>query len=114
MLGQTGIDYLRPDAAMAYARRQRFDIGCCHQVLEHLSDMRPCLEHLSQLVRKGGILFLSTGFHLYPHPGHLRMNLQHRGHEAELLAPFGFTPLKLDFTPFGLEDFLHVFEKTGD
>jgi 2-polyprenyl-3-methyl-5-hydroxy-6-metoxy-1,4-benzoquinol methylase len=112
LVGRTGVDYLRPAAVEAYAERQRFDVGCCHQVLEHLSDLRPCLEHLSLLVRKGGILFLSTGFGLYPHPGHLRSNVQYVGREAALLAPYGFTPLSLDLTPFRLEGFLHVFQKT--
>jgi 2-polyprenyl-3-methyl-5-hydroxy-6-metoxy-1,4-benzoquinol methylase len=112
VLGREGIDYARPAAVDAYAEGQRFDVGCCHQVLEHLSDMRPCLEHLALLIRKGGILFLSTGFGSYPHPGHLRANVQYRGREAELLAPFGFTPLALDLKAFKLDEFLFVFQKT--
>lgn len=112
VVGRTGIDYLRPTEVEAYAEQQQFDVGSCHQVLEHLSDMRPCLTHLSRLVRKGGILFLSTGFGLYPHPGHLRTNVQYRGREAELLAPYGFTPLELDLAPFRLEEFMSVFQKT--
>jgi SAM-dependent methyltransferase len=114
VLGQTGIDYLTPAAVDGYAEQHRFDFGCCHQVLEHLSDMSQCLRQLSQLLRKGGILFLSTGFGLYPHPGHLRINQQYLGRETELLAPYGFTPLRLDLTPFRLHEFLHVFQKTGD
>jgi SAM-dependent methyltransferase len=113
LLDRRGIDYLRPDAVPSYAANQQFDVGCCHQVLEHLSDMQPCLQQLSLLVRKGGLLFLSTGFHLYPHPGHLRSNIEYRGREAELLAPFGFSPIALNLVPFKLQGFLHIFRKTS-
>lgn len=55
------IDYRVQDAAqLAQQRPHQFDVVCCMEMLEHLSDPQPFLQTLAQLVTPGGAVFVST------------------------------------------------------
>ena len=55
------IDYqLAPAEELAAARREEFDVVTCMEMLEHVPDPAGMLGSLSQLLRPGGDLFVST------------------------------------------------------
>ena len=50
--------------------RSDFDFVSCHQVLEHVLDPKELLDQIYAVMNPGATLFLSVGFHAFPHPGH--------------------------------------------
>lgn len=67
-----------------------FDLGVCTEVLEHVYYVEETVENLSRILKKDGLLFISTSFGLYPEPSHLKRNLRYSGKEEELMARHGF------------------------
>lgn len=67
-----------------------FDLGVCTEVLEHVYYVEETVENLSRILKKDGLLFISTSFGLYPEPSHLKRNLLYSGKEEELMARHGF------------------------
>jgi SAM-dependent methyltransferase len=81
---------------------QNYDVISCHQVIEHCDQPEAILKELYERLSPGGLLFISTGYHVFPHPGHLFM----RQAEFEQLAEsVGF--VKKDIQPTG--DFHYLF-----
>ncbi len=55
------IDYRVQDAqVLAQAQPHQFDAVCCMEMLEHVSDPQAFIDLLSQLVKPGGAIFVST------------------------------------------------------
>ena len=50
---------------------EQFDVVSCHQVIEHSTDPSAFLSHVLKMLKPGGLMILSSGFHVYPHPGHI-------------------------------------------
>ena len=63
----------------------KFDVVSCHQVIEHFADPLAFLTDVMTLVDDNGLLILSTGFHVYPHPGHIPF----RGDVRDLIRKAG-------------------------
>ncbi len=57
---QLDIEYRLQDAAELAAEGVRYDVVCCMEMLEHLSDFTPFITTLARLVKPGGSLFVST------------------------------------------------------
>jgi 2-polyprenyl-3-methyl-5-hydroxy-6-metoxy-1,4-benzoquinol methylase len=95
----TNVAYMRADTLESAIDRftGAFDFGSCTEVLEHVADVEAALAILAKLLRKSGILFLSTSFNHYPYPTHLRRNLVYAGKEDDLLQRFGFQRLNVKF-----------------
>lgn len=67
-----------------------FRFGAAIELLEHVMDPPALMEKLGSLIEPGGYLFLVNSFHVYPHPGHLKSNIQYTDKEDEILKPLGF------------------------
>lgn len=75
-----------------------FDFGNSTEVLEHVADVEGAIAIFAKLMKKSGILFLSTSFGQYPYPTHLRRNVVYAGIEDDLLRRFGFERLNVNFS----------------
>jgi SAM-dependent methyltransferase len=82
--------YLHPSMASSFA--EEFDFAVCTEVLEHVLDVPALVRELYALLRPGGILFVTSSFGLYPHPGHLPRNICYAGRETDLMVSHGFEP----------------------
>lgn len=51
--------------------KETFDVISCHQVIEHYLDPLALLTTLKKLLSKDGVLFISHGYNLPEHPGHI-------------------------------------------
>jgi SAM-dependent methyltransferase len=78
------------------ANKETFHFGVSTELLEHVYDPPGVLETMASLLAPGGCLFLTTSFHVYPHPGHLESNVKYTGQEEALLAPYGLTRIPID------------------
>ncbi len=76
--------------------KESFHFGTAIELLEHIIDPPSFLEKLTTLIAPGGYLFLTSSFHVYPHPGHLKSNVQYTDQEDELLKPYGFVRAYFD------------------
>ena len=56
-----------------FPENEMFDFVSCHQVLEHLQDPTGLLVSIRNCLNDEGLLFLSVGYHAFPHPGHFRL-----------------------------------------
>lgn len=74
-----------------------FEFGSSVEVLEHVADVEEVVFFFGRLLKKNGILFLSTSFDHYPYPTHLRRNVRHAGNEDSLLKQFGFERIEVTF-----------------
>jgi 2-polyprenyl-3-methyl-5-hydroxy-6-metoxy-1,4-benzoquinol methylase len=74
-----------------------FDFGSSTEVLEHVADVEGAIAIFAKLMRKNGILFLSTSFGQHPYPTHLRRNVVYAGKKDDLLQRFGFERLQISF-----------------
>lgn len=50
-----------------------FDVVTCHNVLEHVRDVRAVVTELTRVVRPGGHVLVSVPNYLFPYEGHYRM-----------------------------------------
>jgi len=75
----------------------KFDMGICTEVLEHVFDVEETVSNISQLLEKGGLLYQTTSFGLYPEPSHLKKNIKFAGHEDELMARYGLERINVNF-----------------
>lgn len=75
----------------------KFDMGICTEVLEHVFDVEETVSQISQLLEKGGLLYQTTSFGMYPEPSHLKKNIKFAGHEDELMAKYGLERVNLQF-----------------
>jgi SAM-dependent methyltransferase len=96
--GVTNVQYLREtDVLTSLAEyRGRFGFGVCTEVLEHLLDVEGTVGRMAELLRPGGLLFVTASFGMYPCPSHLKCNVRRAGQEDALLAKFGFQPVPLE------------------
>ena len=58
--GGLAIDYRRGTLTEAVPSGERFDVVCCLEVIEHVADLAGFLGALSDRVRPGGLLFVSS------------------------------------------------------
>ena len=87
-LGIKGVTLCSPQKATELAGS--FDYGVCTEVLEHVWDVEGTVQLLYDLLKPGGILFMTASFGLYPFASHLKKNVVYAGHESELMQKFGF------------------------
>jgi 2-polyprenyl-3-methyl-5-hydroxy-6-metoxy-1,4-benzoquinol methylase len=62
----TGIEYLVTDAQQLPFNDASFDVVCCLEVIEHVSDPRACLRELARIVRTGGHVVLTCPSARFP------------------------------------------------
>lgn len=87
-----------------------FDFGVCTEVLEHTYYVEETVEVIAKLLNKGGLLYLSASFGMYPEPSHLKKNIKYYGKEDALLASFGLERVHLDL-PLPLLDNVGIYLK---
>jgi SAM-dependent methyltransferase len=51
--------------------KETYDVISCHQVIEHFLDPSSLLNTIRGLLSEDGVLFMSHGYHLPAHPGHI-------------------------------------------
>lgn len=112
-LGITGVIYkkeseLEEDIG---AYQQSFDFGICTEVLEHVFHVEETIATISRLLKKGGFLYFSASFGLYPRPSHLKKNTVYSGHEDELMAQHGMKRIDLDGLALPLLNNTRIYQK---
>ena len=78
---------------------ETFDFGVSMETMEHVYDPPETARTLAGLLKKDGILFQTTSFHIYPYPSHLKKNVQYSGREDELMASVGMTRVNVSNIP---------------
>ncbi len=68
-----------------------FDVISCHQVIEHTNEPEIMLTRLYGYLNPGGLLFISTGYHVFPHPGHFYLEKEDF---EKLMEKIGFQKFK--------------------
>lgn len=96
------IDYIQEDF-LTYKSKQKYDAVTCLSVIEHVPDDRKFFKKLLTFVKKGGLLFLTTDFHMSGEAqldGHLRTygpaELEKLVEEAEGFEVYGGKPAWVD------------------
>ncbi len=88
--GIKNINYIGSDKVVDFFKmKESFQFGISVEVLEHVINPPELMESLANLIAPGGYLFLTSSFHVYPHEGHLKSNVQYTNKEDEILKPFG-------------------------
>lgn len=90
---------------------EKFDLGVCMEVLEHLYDVEEAVAATAKLLKPGGLLYQTTSFGLYPEPSHLKKNTRYAGREDDLLRKFGLERIQLDF-PIPLLGDIRIYRKS--
>ncbi|MBA7620883.1 Ubiquinone biosynthesis O-methyltransferase [subsurface metagenome] len=72
LLGKQGT-FAKARAEAIPFRDETFDIVICYAVIEHVKDVRACLEEMIRVLRKGGYLYLRAPNYLYPYEGHYKI-----------------------------------------
>src|ERR1700751_1844703 len=62
----SGIEYLVSDAQRLPFDDASFDVVCCLEVIEHVTDPRACLRELARIVRGGGHVVLTCPSARFP------------------------------------------------
>lgn len=95
--GIKNINYIGSDEiANFFEMKETFQFGVALELLEHVMNPPELMESLASLIAPNGYLFLSSSFHVYPHPGHLKSNVQYTDKEDEILKPFGMIRVHFD------------------
>jgi len=79
--------------------KESFTFGASIEVMEHVLNPPELLEKISGLIAPGGYLFLTSSFHIYPHPGHLKSNVKYTNKEDEILKPYGLERVEFEDVP---------------
>lgn len=95
-------------------QKESYRFGIAMELLEHVYDPPGLLASLSELIEPGGYLFLTSSFHVYPHTGHLKSNVQYTDKEDELLKPYGFERAQFDDAPVPFLFCWKLFKKTSN
>jgi 2-polyprenyl-3-methyl-5-hydroxy-6-metoxy-1,4-benzoquinol methylase len=101
MCGINNMNYIGSNEIESFfeSNKEAFEFGVSVEVMEHVMNPPALLEKICSLIKPGGYLFLTSSFHIYPHPGHLKSNVQYTDKEEEILKPFGFERAHFDSTP---------------
>ncbi|EGO62295.1 class I SAM-dependent methyltransferase [Acetonema longum] len=91
LFGIPNMSYKKESEISANIREHqgKYDFGICTEVLEHVYYVEETAETVAKLLKKGGILYFSASFGLYPEPSHLKKNIRYSGKEDELMSKFG-------------------------
>ncbi len=88
-----------------------FDFGICTEVLEHVFDVEKTVETLSKLLKKGGVLYVTASFGLYPEASHLKKNVKYAGKEDELMAKYNLQRINISDSPIPLLSNMCFYQK---
>ncbi len=73
LLGKQGT-FTKASAEAIPFRDETFDIVICNAVIEHVEDVKVCLEEMIRVLRKGGYLYIRAPNYLYPYEGHYKIS----------------------------------------
>ena len=88
-----------------------YDFGICTEVLEHVFDVEKTVETLSKLLKKGGVLYVTASFGLYPEASHLKKNVKYAGKEDELMAKYNLQRINISDSPIPLLSNMCFYQK---
>jgi hypothetical protein len=73
------------------APAEQYAAGVCTEVLEHVVDPPATVRYLYDLLKPGGVIFVTATF-VASQATHLKQNLRYHGKEHELMRAAGFVP----------------------